>query len=358
MLTILGFVLAISIIVIIHELGHYFTARIFGVKVLEFSIGFGKELFSKIDKRGAKWKIAAIPLGGFVKMYGDADPASVNHIDVVDKNLTFYAKPTYVRFLIIAAGPIANYLLAILIFGGFYFSYGKLEIPAVVGEVIKDSPAMRAGVEADDKILAIDDQKIDDFYALQRKIIIHPDKPIKLLINRKGESKLLIVSPNIQVQGSKSDNRKTKTGFIGIKPATAIKFKEVGLIESIYLSIAEVSDISMLTLKIIGQIISNERSTSEIGGPLSIARESGYSLSLGIANFIGFIAMLSINVGLMNLLPVPILDGGHLIFIIYEMIAKKPLPATVQKLLLNIGMMVLIFLIVFSVSNDIKSLIF
>ena len=354
MLALLGFVFSLTLLVFIHEYGHYSVAKIFKVKIEVFSIGFGKELWSKVDKAGVKWKVCAVPLGGYVKMYGDANAASVTHIDVSDKSKTFYAKPLYARFLIIAAGPIANYLLVILILCGFYFSYGKLVMPAIIGEVVHNSPAERAGLLEGDKILRADGSKIENFNDLQRRIMINPDQPIKLEVKRDDEIKELTITPT---EKESQDQAKNKIGYIGIKAKVKPVFVKVGLFESLTLSMKEVIDISCLTLKSLGQMLTGKRSTDEIHGPLTIAKESGQSLSHSPLEFVLFIAMLSINLGLVNLLPVPILDGGHLAFMIYEAIVKKPLSGPMQNILLKMGMIIIIFLVVISVSNDIKSLI-
>jgi len=355
MLALLGFIFALTLLVFIHEFGHYYAAKTFGVKVEEFSIGFGKELFSKIDRAGVKWKICALPLGGFVKMYGDANPASLTHVEVQDKHRAFYAKPLYARFLIVAAGPIANYLLAIVILTGFYFSYGKLEMPAVIGEVLQNSPAQAAGIIERDEILEVDGGKITNFNDLQRRIMINPGRPMDLLVLRGDELKKIVITPLEKV--ITGERARSKIGYIGVKAKDNPIFINIGLFESISISVTEVIDISNLTLKALGQMLTGHRSTSEIYGPLTIAKESGKSLSHSPLEFILFIAMLSINLGLINLLPVPILDGGHLIFMVYEAIAQKPLSGYMQNVLLKIGMVIIIFLVVISISNDIRSLI-
>lgn len=354
MLALLGFILSLTLLVFVHEYGHYLAAKIFGVKVEEFSIGFGKELYSRIDKAGVKWKICAVPLGGYVKMYGDANASSLTQIEVADKSKTFAAKALYKRFLIIAAGPITNYLLAILILGIFYFSYGKLVMPAVIGEVMPNSAAHVAGLLEGDKVLKADGSNIGNFSDLQRRIMINPSQPMELQVLRNGELKKLVVTPSVK----EIENGKSKIGYIGVKPKEKPIFKGVGLFEGFFLAVKEVIDISSLTLKSLGQMLTGNRSTDDIHGPLAIARESGETLSHSPMQFMLFIAMLSINLGLINLLPVPILDGGHLAFMIYEAVFGKPLSTRAQNILLRIGMIIIVFLVVISVSNDIKSLIF
>jgi len=297
-----------------------------------------------------------IPFGGFVKMHGDANAASTDYTKVTDENSAFYAKPLYARFLIIAAGPFANYLLAVIILACFYFTYGKMEMPAIIGEVMKESPAEIAGLKTGDKVIRVDRSKIANFNDLQRRIIMNPNQILDFQIDRAGVLTELSVTP---IEKQIKDNEvQSKIGYIGIKAGASPSFIKVGIFKSIYLSIKEVKDISKLTLEALGQMLTGKRSSSELHGPITIARESGKSLSHSPLEFAIFIAMLSINLGLINLLPIPILDGGHLLFMVYEGVARKPLSKQLQNILLKFGMMVIVFLIVISISNDIKSLLF
>lgn len=356
MLSVIAFVLSIGVLVFIHEFGHYYVAKSFGVKIEEFSIGFGKELYSRIDAEGVKWKICAIPLGGFVKMYGDSNPASTGHIEVQDSNKAFYTKSVFARFLIVAAGPIANYLLAIVILTCFYSAFGKTEVPAIIGEVIQNSPAEKAGLRDGDKIIDADGNNINDFSDLRKAIILNSNHEINLLISRNGEELKIPITPiNKELEGNE---KKVSIGYIGVKAKGEPIHLDMNPFFSFHQSVTDVMDISVTTIKAIGQMITGIRSLDEIYGPLTIATESGRSLSNGSLDFVLFISMLSINLGLVNLLPIPILDGGHLAFILYEAVTKKPLSIAAQNILLKIGMMIIVFLVVISISNDIKSLIF
>ncbi len=356
MLNVVGFILSISILTFIHEFGHYYIAKLFGVAIEEFSIGFGKELYARVDKEGVRWKICAIPFGGFVKMYGDANKASTNFTAVINDDKAFYTKPPFARFLIVAAGPIANYLLAIVIIAGFYFSFGSSEIPAVVSEIEKRSPAERSGLQIGDKIIEADGKKINKFSDLQKRIIINPNQPIYLSVLRGNEIIKLSITPVHNHHSA--HNQKMKVGYIGIRAQNEPTHINMGVFRSCYQAITDVVDISGLTLKALGQIIVGKRSIGEIYGPVTIAQESGNALSRSPLDFILLIAMLSVNLGLINLLPIPILDGGHLALIIYEAITQKALNQSIQNILLKAGMLIIIFLIVISISNDIKILIF
>jgi regulator of sigma E protease len=356
MLSIVGFILTMSLLVFVHEFGHYYIARIFGVKIEEFSIGFGKELCSRIDKNGTKWKICMLPLGGFVKMYGDSDPASFDIAEVPDKTVAFYTKPLYARFLIVAAGPLSNYLFAIIIIAGFYLSFGKFEVEAIVGEVMQDSPAAMAGIRENDKIIEADGKKINNLFELQNVILVNTIQPMLLVIDRCGE--LIEISVTPRNNNVTTNDKKHKTNYIGIKTRNDPTHQDMNIFSSGYQAISDVVNTSNLTLKVLWQVVTNKRSSEVIQGPVNIAQASGISLSKGFLDFILFIAMLSINLGLINLLPIPILDGGHLALMIYELIARRPPNQYIKNVLFKIGIMIIFFLIVISISNDIKSLIF
>jgi regulator of sigma E protease len=363
MLSIFGFILTISLLVFVHEFGHYYVAKMFGVKVEEFSIGFGKELFSKIDKDGVKWKICAIPFGGYVKIYG-FDPATFEkpkswEVDSLEHSslahYAFLSKPLYAQFLIIAAGPIANYLLAILIFTTIYFSHGQIEIPPIIGEVVANSPAELAGLTKDDKIIIVNNNKINSIVDLQNNLLTNGIKPLHLLVDRNGE----VIDISIIPVEKKLDNHPNlKRPYIGIIAKNDPIYIKMNIFQSIYQGSVDVIYISNLILGHFGQMLMGTRSLNGIGGPITIAKESGKSLEQGVENFALFIAMISINLGLLNLLPIPVLDGGHLAFIIYQIIFGKTLSGAIKNVILRLGMGIIIFLIVISLSNDIKNLVF
>ncbi len=403
MLSIFGFILTISLLVFVHEFGHYYVAKMFGVKVEEFSIGFGKELFSKIDKDGVKWKICTIPFGGYVKIYGfdsatfekpkscknnrplrklayaeefegDASPRTAAYSSVREDSSTaslsklpaevehpnpahyaFLSKPLYAQFLIIAAGPIANYLLAILIFTTIYFSHGQIEIPPIIGEVVANSPAELAGLAKDDKIIIVNNNKINSIVDLQNNLLTNGIKPLHLLVDRNGE----VIDISIIPVEKKLDNHPNlKRPYIGIIAKNEPIYIKMNIFQSIYQGSVDVIYISNLILGHFGQMLMGTRSLNEIGGPITIAKESEKSLEQGVASFALFVAMISINLGLLNLLPIPVLDGGHLAFIIYQIIFGKTLSGAIKNVILRLGIGIIIFLIVISLSNDIKNLVF
>lgn len=357
MLSIIGFVVVIGLLVFVHEFGHYYVARVSGVRVLEFSIGFGKEIWSKVDSSGVRWRIAAIPLGGFVKMLGDKDPASTGYEEVEDRDRAFYAKPAWVRFLIVLAGPLANYLFAIVILALLNVAYGRVIIPAIIDEVIPESPAAVAGIKSDDVIARINGTEVHDFSDVQQIVALSAGRQIDMLIRRAGgELELKIkIAERVEKDGGKP---KFKTGYLGVRPKNTPEHINFGLIDSCFKAVGEVVDISILIFKSIKQMIVGERSSSELYGPFTIAEESGKSLAGGPFEFLLFIVMMSINLGLINLLPIPVLDGGALVVICYEMLTGKVLSKHIQNFLIRAGALIIVFLIVISISNDIRSLLF
>ncbi|HJD57651.1 MAG TPA: RIP metalloprotease RseP [Rickettsia endosymbiont of Ceroptres masudai] len=355
MLSIIGFIITISILVFIHEFGHYCIARYFNVKVEEFSIGFGKELIGITDTRGVRWKICLIPLGGYVKIYG-YDRSLMDKTKAVNEKVAFYAKSCLERFLIVAAGPLINYLLAVIIFAGFYCYFGKTEIPPIIGDVVASSPAERADLRAGDTIVKVNDKSVKDFGDVQREILINGFSSSTLTIERKSEEFTVNIMPHESIISPPAEKKIKKTLRIGIIAKNEPIHTKIGILGGFWEAINTTIDMSALTLKAISQMIVGKRSFDEIGGPVAIAKESGKSIAGGTQMYLLFIAMLSVNLGLLNLLPIPVLDGGHLIFILYEAITGRlPNPKT-KNILLQLGAAIIIFLIIISVSNDIQNL--
>ncbi|RYE05889.1 MAG: RIP metalloprotease RseP [Rickettsiaceae bacterium] len=354
MLSILGFIITTLILVFVHEMGHFLVAKMFSIKIEEFSIGFGEEIYSRTDKSGTKWRLAAIPLGGFVKMYGDPNSNNANH-NVQSSESSFQTKPLYVRFLVLFAGPAANYLFAIMILASVYLVYGKMNIPPVIGKIEINSPADKAGLKIGDQIVAINQDQIDEFVDIRKQIMLSNNEPMNFVIKRDEKVAQLIITPISKKLSNKKDE---DIPYIGISPVNKISYTKLGLIDSISQGTKEVFGISKMTLQALWQMVIGSRSTDQMHGPLTIAKESGENLASSPLSFILFLAMLSINLGLVNLLPIPLLDGGHLLFMIYEGILRKPINIKMQNILLRVGMIMIVFLIVISVSNDIKSLLF
>ncbi|WP_041405071.1 RIP metalloprotease RseP [Rickettsia prowazekii] len=359
MLSLIGFIITISILVFIHEFGHYCIARYLDVKVEEFSIGFGKELIGITDRKGVRWKLCFIPLGGYVKIYGyDSSTRIIDKTKEVNEEVTFYSRSCLARFSIVAAGPLINYLLAVIIFTSFYCYFGKVEIPPIIGDVVAASPAERAGLKEGDKIVKVNNKYVKDFVDVQKEILINGFSSSTLTIARKSEEFKVNIRPQEIIISHPVKKKIGKTFRIGIIAKNEPIHTKIGIFGGVLEAINTTIDISTLTLKAISQMILGTRPLDEIGGPISIAQESGKSMASGAQMYLLFIAMLSINLGLLNLLPIPVLDGGHLIFILYEAITGRlPNPKT-RNILLQLGAVIILLLIIISISNDIKNLFY
>ncbi len=331
-------------------------AKLFGMKIEVFAIGFGKEIFSRIDKQGVRWKICSLPFGGYVKIHGFDTTTPPTHEEIDSKAGSFRSKPLYAQFLTVIAGPVANYLLAICIFTALYCFQGQLTLPPVIGKIIADSPAEKANLQENDRIIMVDNKQINNFSMLQQNILINGNKALNLTIARNKEIINISVLPE-KITQKTTDGNTVEVPYIGLIAKNEPVFNKFNLFEGIYQASIDAINISQFILKALGQMIIGTRPL-ELAGPITIAKESGKFLSYGVADFGLFMAVISINLGLLNLLPVPVFDGGHLIFIIYEGIFGKALNQYVKNVMLKMGMLIIIFLIVISISNDIKNLIY
>lgn len=347
-----AFVFVLSVVVIVHEGGHFFVARRCGVQVVEFSIGFGKELWGRNDKKGTRWKVCAIPLGGYVRMLGDEDAASAKqsteNIAPEDLHKTFLAKPLWQRALIIFAGPATNYLLAFVLLTGLFWCVGRLVILPVVGEVLSDSAAQKAGILSGDKIISINDKTIESFADIAQIVRLEEyGRPLQIVISRDGQEQTISVDPIRE-----TDNGPALLGVQASADAYEIK-DHLGFCESVVLSGQTLWDVTAGTLRYLGQIITGHRVPRDLRGPLGIAEASGDALMGGWIVLISFIANVSIAIGLMNLLPIPVLDGGHLAFYAIEAVRRKPLSEKAQNRLIRIGLGLLILIFVYSLFLDV-----
>ena len=363
--TILPFVVLIVVVVFIHEYGHYYFAKKYGVGVTDFSIGFGKEMFGWNDKSGTRWKICLIPLGGYVKFFGDRNVFSqadqekiINQYSKEDQEKLFALKPLYQRALIVAAGPFANFLLAIAIFFSVYTFIGKDFTPAVINEVQKDSPAMSAGLENDDIIVSIDGNKVKSIMEVSKFIMMSTDEFIDFTVNRSNQSLTLKVKPNIVASEDNLGNKINKR-MIGIKLGAynnEINHVKLSPTKAIYHAISEVYYVSASSLKYLGSMITGSGDSSQLGGPIRIAKITGQVAEYGFLPFLNIMAYISISLGLINLFPIPLLDGGHLMFYAFEKILGHPLSQKVQEGFFRIGMFLLLSLMFFTTFNDLKDL--
>jgi regulator of sigma E protease len=351
------FVILISIVVFLHELGHYVAARLVGVKVETFSIGFGHELFGFDDKHGTRWKVCLVPLGGYVKMYGDADPASTPDIvslrkmSKAQRRVSFYFKPLWAKFFVVIMGPLANYLTAFLIMAVMYVSFGKAHTVPEISGVQENSAASEAGLMLGDVIVKIDNEDINSFEDCKRIVMLSLGRELEMLIKRQGELMNLAIKPKV-VKTKDFFGDEVQMPMLGIY-STIVEHVKMDIHSSIRQSLSDCYEISAATLMGVRQLIFMERSLDELGGPIRIAEYSSKSARLGFWGFMWFVAMISLNIGLINLLPIPMLDGGHLMLYCVEAVIGRPLSPVVLNTLFRAGFLLLVSLMIFATVNDI-----
>ena len=360
---VIPFIVLLGILVFVHELGHFLVARLCGVKVSEFSIGFGKKLWGRTDKHGTEWRLSAIPLGGYCKFLGDDDVASAGDsskgLSEEDKKYAFGYQNPFKKLAIVLAGPGANYLFAILIFASIFFFLGKMDFPAVVGEVIKGGAAESGGVLKGDKILKVNGKAVKNFTELRQEVDMHTEKEVKLEIERDGKiihlSFPLKVVP-LEVEANQPSEQKPMLGIRSVS-VVEVKPENISLWQAFADATAETWRITEVTLRGVGQMISGKRDTDEVGGILRIAEMSGdISKENGVIDFIAFMALLSINLGLINLFPIPLLDGGHVVIYVIEIIVGREINEKAKEYVFRFGFLVLISLMIFATYNDFNHL--
>jgi regulator of sigma E protease len=362
---ILPFLILITIIVFIHEYGHYYFAKKYGVGITDFSIGFGKEVFGWNDKSGTRWKICWLPLGGYVKFFGDRNVFSeseqqniINKYSDEDKNKLFILKPLYQRSIIVAAGPLANFVLAIVIFIFINLISGKDMTPAIISEVQENSPAFSSGMKKNDKILSINNNKVESILEVSTFITTSTSETINFKILRNDQQISLFVKPNI-VDGKDSFGNSVKKRMIGIKLSplnNEFNKQPLNPSKAIYYAFKEVWFVTVTSLNYIGKMITGSADTSQLGGPIKIAKITGQVSEYGIIPFFSVMAYISISLGLINLFPIPMLDGGHLMFYLIEKLLGKPLKQKTQEGFFRIGLFLLFSLMFFVTFKDLKDL--
>ncbi len=436
-----AFILVLSILVFVHEFGHYYVARRCGVRIDSFSIGFGRELFGITDKHGTRWKFSLIPLGGYVKMFGDTDPASAGHVkdgedgrplSHEERKVAFYAQPVAKRAAIVLAGPAINFIFAILVLSILYSTYGQPVTPPIGSAVVQGSAADKAGFQPHDIVLEIDGQKIRRFEDIKREVMVGLDEPRVFTVKRGQEVLDITAAPELKEDKDRFGFRHS-TGLLGlISPGNAIDIKSIkglddqtfasvdelrealksrlgqsfilkldqgtGLgsvkvrplpdlntalndptspdynvlviadtredifirhnaLGALFASVEETVNITTGTLKAIAQIVTGTRSATELGGIIRIGAIAGDMARAGVIALITFTALLSINLGLINLFPIPMLDGGHLLFYFIESLRGSPIPENIQEYAFRMGLVILMGIMVFANLNDIMQLI-
>ena len=353
------FIVVITPIVFIHELGHFLIARSFGVKISVFSIGFGKPLLKWKDSKDTIWQIALIPLGGYVKMYGDEGVASTPDMNKLqnsseeEKKLSFYYKKLWQKALIVFGGPFANYMLAIIIFMGIALHSGVKEFKTEVTGIRFDSPAQKAGIQVGDTIVELNGKKVNTVYDLKSALALNVNDKITIGYIRNNTYYVVDVIPELEA----TDIAGEKT----IQPVIGVMFQKytytaVGPFEAAVYSVRQTFNLSCTMLQAVWQMLTGQRNTDELGGPIKIAKYSGKIAEQGFLPFLYLIALISLNLGLVNLLPIPMLDGGHLFYYAIEAIIGKPINYTVQNIGFKIGFAVIMSLMLIAFWNDLKNI--
>jgi regulator of sigma E protease len=356
-----GFLLLLGPLVTLHELGHYLVGRWFGVKAETFSFGFGKELAGWTDKRGTRWRLSALPLGGYVQFAGDMNPASQPSegwlaLPEEERAKTFQSKPLWQRALIVAAGPVTNFLIAIVILAAFNFAIGKAVVPPVIGSVQNGSVAAEAGLVPGDRIVALDGEPADDFIELRRYVMFNPGAEVELTVENDGDQReiaLTLASTTITDQFGNA----MRIGRLGVMPAEGGEMLPLGPVRSVTLAFEQTGEILAMMVNGIRQIVTGQRPVTELGGPIKMAKFSGEQLTLGWVDFASFVAMVSINLAFINLLPIPALDGGHLAFYAAEAVRRKPASPRSQEWAFRTGIAFVLALMLFVTINDVVSLL-
>lgn len=353
------FLIILTVLVFVHEMGHFLIARYNGVRVEVFSIGFGPEIFGWTDKAKTRWKFSAIPLGGYVKMFGDANAASIQSGELADmtpeeRAVAFHTKSLSQRTWIVVGGPLANFVFALIVLFGLFSTVGQPFTPPVVGEVMPESAAEAAGILPGDRIIRLNGTEIERFEDVQRIVRPSAGVPLDVVVLRDGEEIMMALVPKQSELVDNFGNRQ-KIGLMGVT-RSGIEYVQHDVPTAVWRAGKETLELSVATLEAIGQIIVGARSAEELGGPLRIAQLSGQVAESGLVAVLWFMAVLSINLGLINLFPIPLLDGGHLLFYIIEFVQGRPLGERAQEFGFRIGIALVFSLMLFVTFNDLVQL--
>jgi regulator of sigma E protease len=353
--------IVLTAVVFVHEMGHFLVARWCGIRVSAFSIGFGRELIGFNDRRGTRWKLSAIPLGGYVRFEGDENVVSMPDPEVLattplsQRNGLFHFAPLWKRFAVVAAGPVANFLLAILVFASVFALIGRPHMLPIAETVVAGSAAERAGIEPGDRIVSVDGNTIESFSELQSIIMLSADETLALVVERGGDQVELSATPERQEQPDRMGGTH-RIGVLGIT-AGAFNFERDDPATALVQGVRETGLIIDRTLVYIGRLLVGKESADQLSGPIRIGQVSGVAMSSGgVAGLVYLAAVLSVSIGLFNLFPVPMLDGGHLFFYLIEAVRGRPLSPRIQDLGFRIGFALVIMLFIFVTFNDIANI--
>jgi regulator of sigma E protease len=360
---IIPFLFVLSLVVFFHELGHFLVARWCGVQILVFSIGFGPEILGFNDRYGTRWKISAIPLGGFVKFFGDENVASVpgqtpGHMDADQRARTFMFQPVLKRIAIVVAGPAANFVLAVIVFACVFALYGKQMMSARVDTVQAGSAAAAAGFQPGDMVVAIDGHAVDSFSDMQRIVSTSAGETLNVTVEHDGVQRVLKATPALKEVKDNFGNVQ-RIGILGITRSMAaedLKLHPLAPPQAVWMALQETWSVIDRTLSYIVGVLSGREAASQLGGPIRIAQMSGQVASFGFIPLIQLAAVLSVSIGLLNLFPIPLLDGGHLLFYIIEGVRGRPLSERAQEVGFRIGLAIVLMLMIFATFNDIVHL--
>lgn len=404
-LSVVAFLILLSIIVFIHEYGHFSVARMLGVRVDVFSIGFGKTLLKWVDRKGTEWRIAMLPLGGYVKFFGDMNAASqappeatqpqsenrpattqfprpgneddvASHMTPEERAVCFHFKPVWARALIVAAGPVFNFILAIAIFTGIFAMVGRPDIDAIIGSVAENSAAAEAGLEPGDRMLSINGRALESFNPVYDVVLLSGGNELAIEVERDGETSVIAVAPR-RVESQDRYGNPIEVWQLGIAPdPNAVTFQKFGFGAALQQGVHELWRVLSVTVRFLGKIITGQEDPRQLGGPIKMAQYAGQSAMSGfdessyseppgfwtmfkvsLFDFISLAAIVSVSIGFLNLLPVPVLDGGHLVYYAYEAVAGKPLGPRAQAFGFRVGIVLLASLMIFVTWNDINNLI-
>lgn len=409
-ISIIAFLVLLTFIVFFHEFGHFSIARLLGVKVDTFSIGFGKPLLRWVDRKGTEWRIASLPFGGYVKFFGDLNAASqpdpqqigeedqeqaeeeapkpvttqfptadkaalAGRLSEEERKVCFHFKPVWVRAAVVAAGPMANFILAIAIFAGLFMTFGKSTTLPIVGRVEVGTAAEEAGIQVGDRILSIDGRKVNYFQDIGPIIQLSSGEEIPITVERAGEEVTLTATPR-RTERDDGLGNKQKTGFLGVGSQRGTgTFKRLSFVEAVPEATKRVASIIGSTLRFFRRLLVGKEAVDQLGGPVKMAKFAGQAATLGFSDlvpenipfwerfrislgtFINLAAVISVSIGFLNLLPIPVLDGGHLVYYGYEAVVGRPMGARIQAIGYQIGLVVLLSFMVFVTWNDVSGLL-
>ncbi len=351
MLTLLAFLAVLAPLIFLHELGHYLVGRWCGIRADVFSIGFGREVAGWTDRGGTRWKIGWLPLGGYVQFAGDGDAMSTPHaVTSAEPQGSFAAAPVWKRSLTIFAGPAMNFLIAIAILTGFLIAYGQIATPPVAGTVQPGSPAAAAGIVAGDRIVSIDGRTMDAFQDIPMAVAHRAGESMEVVVDHQGATRTLTLTPELAVEHDEFGNR-IERGLIGLRSGDPV-VQPVPLWRAPLIATGQAWGIVRQMGEVLGQLVTGHRSIKDMGGPLMIAKASGEQATLGASAFVFFVALISINLGFVNLLPLPMLDGGHLLFNAIEALRRRPVPIEAQQWAFRVGFVALATLMIAVTIND------